>query len=131
MLVGTKLEQMQNLQKFKSKTHSVINSFGEICCDTTGNFLLSDRPLMSFHLLLEFNRVELHVHLDLFFNLPIPIVTMLEDSFIMQIWINYIIMSTALGSIISEAILVSKLNIIFQVYSTLLCFSTSLLASRS
>lgn len=56
--------------------------------------------------------------------------TRLEDSFFLQICINYIIMSTAIGSIISEAIHVFKLNIIFEVYSMLLCFCTSLFASQ-
>jgi hypothetical protein len=108
MLVGTKLEQIQNLSIFESKIHRVINSVGEMCCDTTGNFLLSDRPLMSFILLLEFNQVGrhvYHVHLNLFSNLTMDTtLTILEDTFTLQICIKYIIMSTAIGSIIAEAI---------------------------
>lgn len=69
MLVGTNLRQMQKLQKFGSIIRREINIFGEICCDTTGNFPLSDRPLMSFLLLLDSNREWRHVYLDLFFNI--------------------------------------------------------------
>lgn len=53
MLVGTKLKQMQNLQKFEIKVRRMINILGRFAAIQPGISCWSDRPLMlmSFHLL--------------------------------------------------------------------------------